>query len=76
MQSVDTDAQFVYNENGLRVKKTVNGVVTDYTLHGKNVVHMTRESDELHFFYDAQKERGAGGDAGDCAAVPLSWVCV
>ena len=54
MQSVDTDAQFVYNENGLRVKKTVNGVVTDYTLHGKNVVHMTRESDELHFFYDAQ----------------------
>ena len=53
MQSVDTDAQFVYNENGLRVKKTVNGVVTDYTLHGKNVVHMTRESDELHFFYDA-----------------------
>ena len=30
MQSIDTDAQFVYNENGLRVKKTVNGVVTDY----------------------------------------------
>ena len=29
-------------------------MVTDYTLHGKNVVHMTRESDELHFFYDAQ----------------------
>lgn len=56
MQSVDTDAQFVYNENGLRVKKTVNGVVTDYTLHGKNVVHMTRESDELHFFYDAQNK--------------------
>ena len=43
-----------YNENGLRVKKTVNGVITDYTLHGKNVVHMTRGSDELHFFYDAQ----------------------
>ena len=54
MQSVDTDAQFVYNENGLRVKKTVNGVVTDYTLHGKNVVHMKRGDDELHFFYDAQ----------------------
>ena len=54
MQSVDTDAQFVYNENGLRVKKTVNGVLTDYTLHGKNVVHMKRGDDELHFFYDAQ----------------------
>ena len=53
MQSVDTDASFVYNENGLRVQKTVNGVVTNYTLHGKNVVHMTQGSDELHFFYDA-----------------------
>ena len=54
MRSIDTDAQFVYNENGLRVKKTVNGVVTDYTLHGKNIVHMKRGDDELHFFYDAQ----------------------
>ena len=54
MQSVDTDAQFAYNENGLRVKKTVNGVVTDYTLHGKNVVHMTSGTEELHIFYDAQ----------------------
>ena len=44
----------MYNENGLRVKKTVNGVVTDYTLHGKNIVHMKRGDDELHFFYDAQ----------------------
>ena len=54
MRSIDTDALFVYNENGLRVKKTVNGVVTDYTLHGKNIVHMKRGDDELHFFYDAQ----------------------
>ena len=54
MQSIDSDAQFVYNENGLRGKKTVNGVVTDYTLHGKNIVHMKRGDDELHFFYDAQ----------------------
>ena len=56
MQSVDTDASFVYNENGLRVQKTVNGVVTKYTLHGKNVVHMTQGSNELHFFYDAQNK--------------------
>ena len=62
MQSIDTDAQFVYNENGLRVKKTVNGVVTDYTLHGKNIVHMKRGDDELHFFYDAQN-RPANGTA-------------
>ena len=55
MQSANVDAKFVYNENGLRVQKIVNGVVTDYVLHGKNVVHMTSGADELHFFYDAQK---------------------
>ena len=54
MRSIDTDAQFVYNENGLWIQKTVNGVVTKYTLHGKNVVHMTSGTDELHIFYDAQ----------------------
>ena len=54
MRSIDTDAQFVYNENGLRIQKTVNGVVTKYTLHGKNIVHMTQGGNELHFFYDAQ----------------------
>ena len=42
------------NENGLRVQKTINGVATKYTLHGKNVVHITSGTDELHFFYDAQ----------------------
>ena len=25
-----------------------------YTLHGKNIVHITSGTDELHFFYDAQ----------------------
>jgi len=40
----------------LRVEKTVNGVVTKYTLHGKNVVHMTQGSNELHFFYDASNK--------------------
>ena len=51
---VDTDASFVYNENGLCVQKTVNGVVTKYTLYGKNIVHMTQGSNELHFFYDSK----------------------
>ena len=46
--------EFVYNADGLRVQKTVNGVATKYTLHGKNIVHMTSGTDELHFFYDAQ----------------------
>ncbi len=54
MQKTGVDASFVYNENGLRVQKTVNGVTTDYTLHGKNIVHMKQGSNNLHFFYDAQ----------------------
>ena len=54
MQKSGVTAEFVYNADGLRVQKTVNGVVTDYVLHGKNVVHMKRGADELHFFYDAQ----------------------
>ena len=54
MQKLGVTAEFVYNADGLRVQKTVNGVVTKYTLHGKNVVHMTSGADELHFFYDAQ----------------------
>ena len=54
MQKSGVTAEFVYNADGLRVQKTVNGVVTDYVLHGKNVVHMTSGTDELHFFYDAQ----------------------
>ena len=54
MQKAGVTAEFMYNADGLRVQKTVNGVATKYTLHGKNVVHMTSGTDELHFFYDAQ----------------------
>ena len=48
-----TTASFEYNSEGLRVKKIVNGTVTNYTLHGKNIVHMTQGSNTLHFWYDA-----------------------
>ena len=54
MQKSGVTAEFVYNADGLRVQKTVNGVATKYTLHGKNIVHMTSGTDELYFFYDAQ----------------------
>ena len=30
--------------------------VTNYTLHGKNIVHMSDGSNSLHFFYDAQNK--------------------
>ena len=28
-------------------------MVTKYILHGKNITHLIRGNDELHFFYDA-----------------------
>ena len=51
--------EFSYNHNGLRTQKKVtkaDGTVetTDYTLHGKRIAHLTRGSDKMHFFYDAQ----------------------
>ena len=54
MVKTGTNAQFTYDHNGLRIKKVVNGVTTSYTLNGKNIVHMTQGSNDLHFFYDAQ----------------------
>lgn len=57
---------FEYNENGLRTKKTrmyyddatgdIGYKATNYTLHGKNIVHLSDGSNELHFFYDAQNK--------------------
>ena len=48
---------FVYNENGLRVQKVATSTgTTKYTLHGKNIVHLTNGSNSLHFFYDAQNK--------------------
>ena len=70
MQKSGVTAEFVYNADGLRVQKTVNGVATKYTLHGKNIVHMTSGTDELHFFYDAQNRPAVGVYNG----VPYAYV--
>ena len=49
-----------YDHNGMRVRKTVantSGYVYttyNYTWHGDQLAHMTKGTDELHFFYDAQ----------------------
>ena len=56
MSKSGTTANFKYNENGLRIQKTVNGVVTNYILHGKNIVHMTQGSNSMHFFYDTNNK--------------------
>lgn len=58
MVKTGTNAQFTYDHNGLRIKKVVNGVTTNYTLNDNNIVHMTQGSHDLHFFYDAQGKPG------------------
>lgn len=48
---------FTYNEDGLRVRKTAATTGdTKYTLHGRNIVHLTNGGNTLHFFYDAQSK--------------------
>ena len=54
VKSDGTSVNFVYNADGLRVRKTVNTTVTDYTLNGTQVVHLKKDGNNLHFFYDAQ----------------------
>ena len=57
MSKTGETVSFVYNEDGLRVQKTSSTKgTTNYTLHGKNVVHMTNSANgvDMHFFYDAQ----------------------
>ena len=72
---------FAYNADGLRVRKSYtrnagegmpDTTVTDYILHGKNIVHMRVTengalTDEMHFFYDAQG-RAALTEHTSCAA--------
>jgi len=48
------NAQFTYDHTGLRVKKSVNGVDTLYTLNGKKITHVRKGNVQMHFFYDAQ----------------------
>ena len=49
---------FYYNEDGVRLQKTATGTtgVTKYSLHGKNIVHLTTAKNNLHFFYDARNK--------------------
>ena len=61
MTSADTTAQFTYDHTDLRVKKSVVGVDTLYTLNGKRITGIRKgtnnatgeDAAELHFFYDA-----------------------
>jgi len=58
-----TQITYDYNAEGLRIRKTVSKpdpdtgatvtTVTEYTLHGANIVHMVQGNASMHFWYDA-----------------------
>lgn len=52
MESVGDTVRYTYNADGLRVRKEseIRGV-TEYTLYGGQVVHLTRGTQDLHFWY-------------------------
>ena len=52
MSKTGETVQFFYNDEGLRVRKvSTSGGTTDYTLHGKQVMHLKNGTNELHFYY-------------------------
>ena len=48
----DTLASYDYDENGIRTKKTVNGVTTTYQLDGSKIVSENRNGTVQSYFYD------------------------
>ena len=54
VQNGETDVRYEYDQNGMRVRKTVNGAATNYTYNGTRLVHLTTGGDSLHFYYDGQ----------------------
>ena len=56
MSKSGTTAEYTYDHNGQRVKKVVNGVTTEYMLHGKLVTGVKSGSDVLKITYDANSQ--------------------
>ena len=56
MSKTGETVSFLYNADGLRVQKTsTTKGTTKYTLHGKNIVHITNANNsiDMHFYYGA-----------------------
>ena len=54
MSKEGVTAEYTYDHNGMRVKKVVNGVTTEYMLHGKLVTGVKSGNDVLKIAYDEQ----------------------
>ena len=53
MTDLDTTITYDYNADGLRIKKTVDGVVHNYVYSGGKLVEETYGDTKLNFSYDA-----------------------
>lgn len=51
-QSEDIDYEYFYNQSGIRTKKIINGITTDYVLDGSNVIFESTDTDEIFYTYD------------------------
>ena len=49
------NVSYVYNDEGLRTQKTVNGITTEYYWNGSQLLGQKTGTSRLHFLYD---ERG------------------
>ena len=47
-----TTASYRYNDSGIRTKKVVNGVTTEYYLNGSTILTQITGNDRLDFLYD------------------------
>ena len=54
MSQGTNSCSYTYDENGLRLQKTVNNVVTDYYYNGKVLIGLVKGNDTLLFSYDAK----------------------
>ena len=64
---VDTLA-FDYDANGIRTSKTVNSIVTTFTVVGNQITQQQTGDDEIFFFYDPGTFKG-GGHRGGASAI-------
>ena len=55
LENGNTSVSYQYNEEGLRIGKTVNGVTTEYYWNGSQLLGQKTGTSLLHFLYD---ERG------------------
>ncbi len=52
LSSID-NISFAYNEDGIRIGKTVGDTTTKYYLNGTNVIYQTDGTNALYFYYDS-----------------------